>query len=137
MNGQRKEEAPLSESNCPFWSSSLLASVLVLAGPAASVGAQVSSLASLLVHSASMSIIASEEDVSEPGEGGPAHTAPLLLLLSPFSSSTIGLGDWGGYIIIPQNGYGFSPNTYLTDTILAITWTRFILSTGKSDPLAR
>ena len=112
--------------------------MLVLAGPAASVGAQVSSLASLLVHSASMSIIASEEDVSELGEGGPAHTAPLLLLLSPFSSSTIGLGDWGGYIIIPQNRYiGFFSNTNLTDTILAITWTRFILSTGKSDPLAR
>ena len=57
---------------------------------------QVSSLASLLVHSASMSIIASEEEVSWPGEGGPAHTMPLLL--SPFSSSTIGFDIWGGKV---------------------------------------
>ena len=63
---------------------------------------QVSSLASLLVHSASISIIASEEEEelelsviasAEPGDGGPAHTAPSFLL-SPFSSSTIGLGSW-------------------------------------------
>ena len=62
---------------------------------------QVSSLASLLVHSASMSIIASDEEElelsviasAEPGDGGPAHTAPSFLL-SPFSSSTIGLGSW-------------------------------------------